>query len=161
MLKGALTIAGVSSLVSGGRGGELALSDYNLNYIPAQSTFDVCSAGNFYVDGSASPKPAAWSDIPRSISFFTALTSGPTPLSSCIYTNPAAPSNGDGGTVSCKGTNFPCAIQTESVLGCNPDAIAGYDTKIKLLIHCNVYVPTTTVETDTSVVVQTITTTIQ
>ncbi|PNP39417.1 hypothetical protein TGAMA5MH_08623 [Trichoderma gamsii] len=98
VLQGALTVAGVSSIVFGGKGGEIVLSNYNLNFIPPRTTFDVCSAGNFYVQGDATPSPAHWSDVPSSISFFTALTSGPTPLSSCAYKN-SAPSDGDGGSV--------------------------------------------------------------
>ncbi|KAM0260057.1 hypothetical protein ACHAQJ_002981 [Trichoderma viride] len=161
VLQGALTMAGVSSIVFGGRGGEIVLSNYNLNFIPPRVTFDVCSAGNFYVQGDATPSPAHWSDIPKSVSFFTALTSGPTHLSSCVYTNAAAPSDGDGGTIVCKDTSFPCVVATETPLGCNPDALIGYDTSIKLLIHCDVYGTTTTVVTDTSLVVQTITSTIK
>jgi hypothetical protein len=154
-------MAGVSSIVFGGKGGEIVLSNYNLNFIPPRVTFDVCSAGNFYVQGDATPSPAHWSDIPQSVSFFTALTSGPTHLSSCVYTNPAAPSDGDGGTIVCKDTSFPCVVATETPLGCNPDALIGYDTSIKLLIHCDVYGTTTTVVTDTSLVVETITSTIK
>lgn len=161
VLEGALTVAGVSWLVFGAKGGELALSDYNLNYFPTQTTTpDPCDAAFFSVAGTASPAPDTWSDMPQSVSFDSPLTSGPTPLSSCIYTNPAAPNNGDGGTVSCQGTNFPCVIATDSVSGCRPDAAIGYDTSILPIVSCDVYVATTTVATSTSTVVQTITSTI-
>lgn len=160
VLQGALTVAGVSSVVFVRKGGAIVLSNYNLNFIPPRTTFDVCSVGNFYVQGVATPRPAHWSDVPSSISFFSALTSGPTPLSSCVYKN-SAPGDGAGGSVVCKGTSFPCVIATVPPICCVPDDLTGCDSGIKLLIHCDVYGTTTTVVTDTTQVVKTITTTVK
>ncbi|KAL6887013.1 hypothetical protein GGI43DRAFT_271291 [Trichoderma evansii] len=161
VLEGALTVAAVSWLVNGAKGGHIALSDYNMNYFPTPTTTpDPCDAGFFSVAGTASPTPDTWSDMPQSVSFDSPLTSGPAPLSSCIYTNPAAPDNGDGGTVSCQGADFACVIATASVSSCGRDQAIGWDTSILPIVSCDVYVATTTVATSTSTVVQTITSTI-
>lgn len=159
--QGALTIAGISSMINGARGGELWISDYNLNFLYPRTTWDVCSGGNFAVIGAATPKPKHFSDIPQHVSFFSPLTSGPTHLSSCVYTNTAAPDDGDGGTLSCQGTAFPCVIATNPTLGCGPDALIGWDTYVKPLIRCEMSGPTTTVLTKTFVAVETSTTTIE
>lgn len=161
VLEGALTVAAASWLVTGAKGGHIALSDYNLNYFPMPTTTpDPCDAAFFAVAGTASLTSDMWSDMPQSVSFDSPLTSGPTPLSSCIYTNPAAPDNGDGGTVSCQETDFACVAATASVSGCNHDEAIGWDTSILPMVSCDGYAATTTVATSTSTVVQIITSTI-
>ncbi|KAJ5201484.1 uncharacterized protein N7498_006147 [Penicillium cinerascens] len=111
-------------------------TDYNLNFNKPFATNDVCTAGYWYNYGVGSPKPKAWSDIPQSVSFFSTLTVNDEKYSKCVYTNAAAPSAGDGGTLSCDGLSLSCYVFIQSVLGCNADALITYDTKVKPLIGC-------------------------
>lgn len=150
---GWLSVAAVSRY--GFRG--VVETDYNLNYASASETVDVCTAGYYYVYGVASPKPEAWSDIPESVSFFSTVTVNSDKYSQCVYTNAAALSAGDGGKLSCDGYEIGCYMLTYSVLGCNADALIGWDTKVKPVIGCPVtstttshYITTTGTETVTT-----------
>ena len=129
----------------------IEVRDYDLNFVGTSTTVDVCSAGWAYNYGAASPTPTAWSAIPKYVSFFSVLTVHSSKYSDCVYTNSAAPSDGDGGTLSCNNDfTLPCAIETGPVLGCNEDILAGYDTSIKVLVNCPISTMTTTYSTYSS-----------
>ncbi|KAK5734514.1 hypothetical protein LTR17_008874 [Elasticomyces elasticus] len=134
------------------------VSDYNLNYIASHtgtSTFDVCSAGNFDVYGVGKPKPDHWYDYPASVSFVSTISLDDTgvKLSSCSYTNPAAPSAGDGGELACGSTTYPCIpyLFGPATFYCNYDDLAGYMTTMDILAECVVTTTGETVFTTTSV----------
>jgi hypothetical protein len=152
---GYMSIAGNLRSDINPKGGLLLVSDYDLNFYYPRTTVDVCSGGFEDVYGVGSPKPSNWYDIPKSVSFFSTITSFSQHFSNCVYTNSAAPSNGDGGTLSCAGTVFGCAVATFSILTCNPDIAGDAATSIKPLINCPVYEPTTEVYTYTTYVTRT------
>ncbi|KAK4933035.1 Glucan endo-1,3-alpha-glucosidase agn1 [Elasticomyces elasticus] len=134
------------------------VSDYNLNYIASHtgtSTYDVCSAGNFDVYGVGKPKPDHWYDYPASVSFVSTISLDDTgvKLSSCSYTNPAAPSAGDGGELACGSTTYPCIpyLFGPATFYCNYDDLAGYMTTMDILAQCVVTTTGETVFTTTSV----------
>lgn len=131
---------GWASVAAASRYGPLGniMTDYNLNFYKPSTTRNVCQAGYWYNYGVGSPKPKVWSSVPESVSFFSTMTVYDDKYSKCVYTNSAAPSAGDGGTLSCDGLSLSCFVSTQSVLGCNADALIGWDTKVKPLIGCPV-----------------------
>ncbi|KAF7177735.1 hypothetical protein CNMCM7691_006169 [Aspergillus felis] len=138
----------------------IVISDYDLNFFTVSETRDVC-AGKFSTEyGAASPRPKSWTDIPQSVTFFSNLDLLATKYTNCVYTNAAAPSAGDGGTVSCDGLTLPCHVATGPILGCNPDMLAGWLTSVKPLINCPVRTMTSSVVTTTISVTEKLTTTI-
>jgi hypothetical protein len=136
------------------------VSDYDLDFYSVSEMKDVCQAAFSTEYGAASPRPKTWSDIPQSVTFFSSLDVLSTKYTNCIYTNSAAPSPGDGGTVSCDGLTLPCYVHTGPPMGCNPYMLAGWLTSIKALVNCPVATMTSSVYTTTSTVTETLTTTI-
>ncbi|KAF4152017.1 hypothetical protein CNMCM6069_002746 [Aspergillus lentulus] len=82
------------------------VSDYDLDFYSVSETRNICERKFSTEYGAASPRPKTWSDIPQSVTFFSILDVLSTKYTNCIYTNAAAPSPGDGGTVRCDGLTF-------------------------------------------------------
>ncbi|KAK5707629.1 hypothetical protein LTR97_000167 [Elasticomyces elasticus] len=138
----------------------IVLSDYNLNYYPrltgTTSNIDPCTAGNFYVYGVGTPTPKSWYDFPATVAFVSTISlNNGIKLSSCSYTNPAAPSVGVGGKVFCGASTYQCSLYTGggAVQYCNPDELAaGYLTTMEVLAECGVSTTSASVVTTTTVV---------
>lgn len=119
---------------------------YDLNWVSAAVTQEnACAPAYGSNIGMASPTPTTWSDIPQSVSFDATFTINDETYSNCVYTNPAAPSAGDGGTVSCSGTLLACATFDIGVQYCDQD-----NTKILPLVSCPVTAATRAVHTYTT-----------
>lgn len=135
----------------------IVVSDYNLNYYPSpavESTVHPCSAGNFDVYGVGTPKPKHWNDFPATVPFVSTISlDNGDKLSSCSYTNAAAPSLGDGGKVFCGASTYQCSLFFgHDVFSCNHDALVGYLTTMLVLAECGVATTTADVITTTTVI---------
>ncbi|EAW19310.1 uncharacterized protein NFIA_092710 [Aspergillus fischeri NRRL 181] len=136
------------------------VSDYDLDFYSISETKNICQVKFSPEYGAARPRPKTWSDILQSVTFFSDLDVLSTKYTNCIYTNAAAPSPGDGGTVSCDGLTLPCYVYTGPPMGCNPDMFFGWLTSVKPLVNCPVATMTSSVYTKTTAVTETLVTTI-
>ncbi|KAJ5653293.1 hypothetical protein N7490_000296 [Penicillium lividum] len=121
---------------------------YDLNWITATVTdVDPCSAGYGTNIASATPTSITWTAMPNSLSFDATFTFGGETYSECVYTNAAAPSSdGDGGTLSCSGTQLSCTtFSGYGVNYCDED-----NTKILPLVSCPVTTAASVVSTYTT-----------
>jgi len=130
---GALYLGAVQSLEEDGRGPGLEVSYYNLDYIPARSTADVCSVGWYNVQAEQTPSPKSWNALPTSLSFYTDITYGSDsfmPVASCTYTDTQLRCASD--------STVYCTQYTQSVLGCNEGVFGGTATSYQALLVCPV-----------------------
>ena len=123
----------------------LTLYEDNLNWYPPRSTVNACGDDFVSVSGFPTPTPAAWDDVPKTISFHGAVISYSQDFQSCVYT-----SDTPGGELSCPGTKIQCLTQTDSVLFCN--AVPVEEWSVKALLAYPVEKNTVTTKVITTVI---------